>query len=208
MYVRYVRNHFSWSNNFPFGGGITELVKNALSIYNRKVLFVTFLLISALPRSVFMVFHSARLIFMVFHGARLVFHGSRSVFMVFMFPGWFFIFYIENNLKLYSGPTVQFRPKHCFGAYLLFVTKNIVFAHIAKIATRPRSFGAKPPCQVILKTELAPNSSFHIHSFLHPRLRRQWYQSQLGKGTWSKVVLTSQRSLKGNMWVRPLQLLE
>ena len=30
MYVTYVRNHFSWSNNFPFGGGITQLVRNAL----------------------------------------------------------------------------------------------------------------------------------------------------------------------------------
>ena len=101
------------------------------------------------------------------------FHGSRSVFMVLMVPGWFFILHTENNLKLYSGPTIQSRPKHCFGGYLIFVTKNIVFAHINKIATRQRSFGAKPPCQVILKTELAPNSSFHIHSFLHPRLRRQ-----------------------------------
>ena len=45
-----------------------------------------------------------------FHGARLVFHCSRSVFMVFrvfMGLGWFFIFHVENTLKLYSGPTIQ-----------------------------------------------------------------------------------------------------
>ena len=30
MYVRYVKNHFSWSKNFRFGQRITELVINAL----------------------------------------------------------------------------------------------------------------------------------------------------------------------------------
>ena len=48
-----------------------------------------------------------------FHGARLVFHCSRSVFMVFrvfMVPGWFFIFHVENTLKQYSCPTIQSRP--------------------------------------------------------------------------------------------------
>ena len=30
-YIRYVRNHFSWSKSFPFGRGIPELVRNALS---------------------------------------------------------------------------------------------------------------------------------------------------------------------------------
>ena len=30
MYARYVRNHFSWSKNFLFGRGITELARNAL----------------------------------------------------------------------------------------------------------------------------------------------------------------------------------
>ena len=100
-----------------------------------------------------MIFHGYNLVFHGFHGSRLVFHGarsffmvsgffhgSRSVFMVIMVPGWFFIFHIENNLKLYSGLTIQFRPKHCFGAYLLFVTKNIVFAHINKIATKKTLF--------------------------------------------------------------------
>ena len=29
MYVRYVRNHFLWSKNFPFGHGNTKLVRNA-----------------------------------------------------------------------------------------------------------------------------------------------------------------------------------
>ena len=43
---------------------------------------------------------------MVFHGSRLVFRSSRSVFMVFMVPCWFFIFHVENTLKLYSGPTI------------------------------------------------------------------------------------------------------
>ena len=28
----------------------------------------------------------------------------------FMVPGWFFIFHVENTLKLYSGPTIQSRP--------------------------------------------------------------------------------------------------
>ena len=55
------------------------------SIYNRKVLFVTFLLIYG-SRSVFMgihgsrlVIHSSRLVLMVFIGSRLVFHVSRLV---------------------------------------------------------------------------------------------------------------------------------
>ena len=42
---------------------------------------LTFLLIPALPRSVFMVFHGSRSVFMAFH-------GSGWVFMV---PGWFFM---------------------------------------------------------------------------------------------------------------------
>ena len=61
-----------------------------LCIIGRFCLCVTFLLIPALPRSVFMVFygsslvfHGSRSIFMVFHGSRLIFHCSRSVFMVF-----------------------------------------------------------------------------------------------------------------------------
>ena len=62
-----------------------------VSIYNRKVLFVTFLLIPSRldlhgSRSVFMgihgsrlVIHSSRLVLMVFIGSRLVFHVSRLV---------------------------------------------------------------------------------------------------------------------------------
>ena len=53
---------------------------------------------------------------MVFNGSRLVFHGSGSVFMVFhgsmlVFTvlGRFFIFHVENILKLYSGPMIQSR---------------------------------------------------------------------------------------------------
>ena len=63
---------------------------------------------------------------MVFQGSRLFFHGVRSVFMVFMVPGWFFmvpgrfswffvvpgwffIFHIENTL---------------FGAYHKIITKS------------------------------------------------------------------------------------
>ena len=61
-------------------------------------------------RSVFMVFHGSRSAFMVFHSPRLDFHSSRSVFMVFMVLGWFFIFHIENTLKLYSGLMIQSRP--------------------------------------------------------------------------------------------------
>ena len=60
--------------------------ENYISIYNRKVLFVTFLLIYG-SRSVFMgihgsrlVIHSSRLVLMVFIGSRLVFHVSRLVF--------------------------------------------------------------------------------------------------------------------------------
>ena len=30
MYIRYVRNNFSRSKNFPFGQGLTELVRNPL----------------------------------------------------------------------------------------------------------------------------------------------------------------------------------
>ena len=92
-------------------------------------------------RWVFRIFHGSRLVFHVFrlvfivfivpvffcgfHGARLVFHCSRSVFMVFrvfMVPGWFFIFHVENTLKLYSGPTIQSRPcrpKAGFGLVLI-----------------------------------------------------------------------------------------
>ena len=54
-------------------------------------------------------FHGPRLFF---HGSRsvfMVFHGSRSVFMVFLVSGWFFIFHVENTIKLYSGPTIR-RP--------------------------------------------------------------------------------------------------
>ena len=71
---------------------------------------VTFLLIPALPRSVFMVFYGSSLvfhgsgsIFMVFHGSRSVFmafHGSGWVFMVpgwfIMVPGWFFMDFLQN----------------------------------------------------------------------------------------------------------------
>ena len=38
MYVRYVRNHFLWSKNFPFGWGITELVRSAEKFYCRLFL--------------------------------------------------------------------------------------------------------------------------------------------------------------------------
>ena len=51
-------------------------------------------------------FCGSRWVFMVFHGSRLVFRSSRSVFMVFMVPCCFFIFHVENTLKLYSGPTI------------------------------------------------------------------------------------------------------
>ena len=47
--------------------------------------------------------------FKVFHGfwlVSMVFHGFWLVSMVFMVPCWFFIFHVENTLKLYSGPTI------------------------------------------------------------------------------------------------------
>ena len=67
----------------------------AKSLYNRKVLFVTFLLIPSRlvfhgSRSVFMVFHGSRSVFMVFQGSKLVSHGYRWVLWLFKVPGWFF----------------------------------------------------------------------------------------------------------------------
>ena len=44
-----------------------------------------------------------------FHGSKLVSHGAMSTFMVFD-GSRFFIFHVENTLKLYSGPTIQSRP--------------------------------------------------------------------------------------------------
>ena len=83
--------------------------------------------------SVFMVFHDSTLsfhgsrsVFMVFHGSRLVLHGSRWVFMV---PGWYCIFYIENTLKLNSGPTIKSRPCRPWAGFGL-VIKNLDFSQL------------------------------------------------------------------------------
>ena len=72
----------------PLAGRNTAVVEGQdvkdkcdLYIIGRFCLSVTFLLIPALPRSVFMVFHGSRSVFMAFH-------GSGWVFMV---PGWFFM---------------------------------------------------------------------------------------------------------------------
>ena len=46
------------------------------------------------------------------------------VFRVFMVSGWFFIFHVENTLKLYSGPTIQSRPcrpKAGFGLVIMMM---------------------------------------------------------------------------------------
>ena len=99
---------------------------------------MTFLLIPALPRSVFMIFHGSRLVFMVpgrfswffmvpvwffmvFQNSRLVFHGFSWFLMV---PGWFFmVFHVFSWFqvgfswffskmyppKLYPGPTIPSR---------------------------------------------------------------------------------------------------
>ena len=69
--------------------------------YGSRLVFSCFFHSSKL---VFMVFHGARSNFIVFHGFRLVVYGFRAVFMV---PGRFFIFHVENTLKLYSGPKIQ-----------------------------------------------------------------------------------------------------
>ena len=49
----------------------------------------------------FMVFRGSMWVFMVFHDSRLVFHGSRSVFILFL---WFQVGFSFFTLKLYSGP--------------------------------------------------------------------------------------------------------
>ena len=84
-----------------------KVISTTISIYNRKVLFVTkndhfaqrsqfkFFMVFHGSGWVFMFFHCSRLVFhgsgtalMVFHGSRLVFHGSRLVFHG--FP-WFWV---------------------------------------------------------------------------------------------------------------------
>ena len=78
---------------------------------------VTFLLIPALPRSVFMVFHGSRSVFHGFHGSGwvfMVFHGTRTVFMVFhgsrlVLHGFSWFFSNMYLPKLYPGPTIQSR---------------------------------------------------------------------------------------------------
>ena len=92
-----VGEHARWVESSNLVGALGELNLSKIkclvrllhisegSIYNRKVLFVTFLLIYG-SRSVFMgihgsrlVIHSSRLVLMVFIGSRLVFHVSRLV---------------------------------------------------------------------------------------------------------------------------------
>ena len=107
---------------------------------------------------------------------------SSSEQSTFMVPGWFFIFHVENILKLCFGPTIQSRPcrpKAGFG----LVDKNVIF-YLHSIPTKSCSHSGRLRLLQQAHDHLVVITSITITTITTTRqLQKQSHWQQHGKET-------------------------